>query len=121
MTKQAKAYANTDRELWREPDTTGNVDFYSPSIHVTERGGIGINCGGTVVVMPLRQWHALAVAGDEALKSWEVDDLVRSLEGWKEPENMSDDRARQFWLMKQAAKKLRALATTTPSPTPQAP
>src|SRR5258708_7447069 len=29
-------------------------------IHVTEGGGIGINVGGHVTVLPLRTWHALA-------------------------------------------------------------
>jgi len=43
---------NTDRELWRERDG----DFYADSIHVTQSGGIGINCGGHVIVMPLREW-----------------------------------------------------------------
>lgn len=47
---------NTDRELWRErPD-----DYYADSVHVTAAGGIGINCGGTVIVKPLREWHCLA-------------------------------------------------------------
>lgn len=50
------AKQSTDRELWRErPD-----DYYADSLHVTATGGIGINCGGSVLVMPLRQWHALA-------------------------------------------------------------
>lgn len=45
---------NTDRELWRlDPD-----DYYSPSIHVTESGGIGIDVGGTVIVRPAEEWHA---------------------------------------------------------------
>lgn len=47
---------NTDRELWREREG----DYYADSVHVTRGGGIGINCGGTVYVMPLREWHALA-------------------------------------------------------------
>lgn len=47
---------NTDRHLWQEmPD-----DFYSPSLHVTENGGIGMNVGGCVFVMPIREWHRLA-------------------------------------------------------------
>jgi hypothetical protein len=50
---------NTDREIWREPDE-GNGSYYADSIHVTEGGGIGINCGGHVIVKPLRDWHALA-------------------------------------------------------------
>ncbi len=43
---------NTDRELWREREG----DYYADSIHVTEGGGIGINCGGYVMVRPLRAW-----------------------------------------------------------------
>ena len=50
---------NTDRELWRGPDEGGG-DYYADSIFVTERGGIGINCGGRVIVRPLRDWFALA-------------------------------------------------------------
>lgn len=55
----SNASKNTDRELWRELDE-GNGSYYSPSIHVTESGGIGINVGGTVIVRPLREWHKLA-------------------------------------------------------------
>lgn len=51
------ACKNTDRELWRERPG----DFYSPSIHVTEGGGIGINVHGTVIVAPVESWH---YAGD---------------------------------------------------------
>jgi hypothetical protein len=45
---------NTDREIWRAVPE----DYYSPSIHVTEGGGIGINVGGLVIVMPVERWHA---------------------------------------------------------------
>jgi hypothetical protein len=48
---------NTDRELWREREG----DYYADSIHVTKEGAIGINCGGTVIVKPLRAWHQLAI------------------------------------------------------------
>jgi hypothetical protein len=48
---------NTDREIWRE--TPG--DFYSPSIHVTKEGGIGMDVGGHVIVMDIYGWHKLAV------------------------------------------------------------
>lgn len=51
--EQHQTAANTDREIWRE--TPG--DFYSPSIHVTEDGAIGINVGGTVIVRRLDEWH----------------------------------------------------------------
>lgn len=56
--KQGGPCANTDRELWREVEG----DYYAPSIHVTEGGGVGINVGGTVYVKPLREWHKLAMA-----------------------------------------------------------
>jgi hypothetical protein len=46
---------NTDRELWRERPG----DYYADSIHVTATGGIGINCGGHVIAMTLRNWHRL--------------------------------------------------------------
>lgn len=44
---------NTDREIWREREG----DYYAHSIHVTEGGSIGLNCGGTVIVKPVREWH----------------------------------------------------------------
>lgn len=47
---------NTDRELYRERPG----DYYADSIHVTKDVGIGINCGGSVIVMPLRKWFMLA-------------------------------------------------------------
>ena len=60
---------NTDKELWREV----KGDFYAPSIHVTESGGIGINCGGHVIVAPVRSWHEagnLFFCVDPKLKRW---------------------------------------------------
>jgi len=42
---QNAAKNNTDRELWRKV----SGDYYAPSIHVTESGGIGIDCGGHVI------------------------------------------------------------------------
>ena len=60
--REEKAAVNTDKEIWRE--TPG--DYYSPSIHVTEKSrftkkiGIGINVGGHVYVKPVEEWHRLA-------------------------------------------------------------
>jgi len=51
---------NTDRELWREREG----DYYADSIFVTKGGGIGINCGGCVVVLPLRRWHAMGMCAN---------------------------------------------------------
>lgn len=60
----SEAVQNTDRELWRER----KGDFYSDSIHVTKDGGIGINVGGHVIVMPLFEWHALASGATRVVK-----------------------------------------------------
>ena len=59
MTENAhtQQFANTDREVWREREG----DYYADSIHVTENGDIGINCGGRVVVLPVREWHRRAL------------------------------------------------------------
>jgi hypothetical protein len=70
--EKLKACANTDRELWRE--TEG--DYYAPSIHVTEHGGIGIDIGGTVVVRPIREWHALATR--TPAPSSDIEELVEA-------------------------------------------
>lgn len=50
------AMQNKDREIWRKSE-----EHYAPSIHVTESGGIGINCGGHVIVMPIEKWHTLGM------------------------------------------------------------
>ena len=52
------AAMNTDREIWRR-----EADYYSPSIHVTAAGGIGMNVGCRVIVMSVEEWHQLAVGG----------------------------------------------------------
>lgn len=63
------ACKNTDKEIWRE-----NLgDFYSPSIHVTEFNGIGINCGGYVLVAPVKKWHEcgkLLMGTSDGLPKW---------------------------------------------------
>jgi hypothetical protein len=51
---------NTDRELYREPDLTGNGSYYSNSLHVTKSGSIGINVAGLVFFKTLAEWHRLA-------------------------------------------------------------
>lgn len=47
---------NTDKEIWSERED----DYYADRIFVTERGSIGINCGGSCIVMPIREWFKLA-------------------------------------------------------------
>lgn len=53
------AYENTDVELWREQPEGTPDSYYSPSIHRTDSGGIGINVGGMVYVKTLKEWHRL--------------------------------------------------------------
>lgn len=60
---------NTDREIWRRVPG----DYYSPSIHVTSGGGIGMNCGGHVIVAPVEAWHECGeklLCVNERLPSW---------------------------------------------------
>jgi hypothetical protein len=71
--------ANTDRELWREPAALGQA-AYAPSIHVTARGGIGIDVGGDVYVKPLREWHRLAVEEAECVRQVTIGKLAAILE-----------------------------------------
>ena len=51
------ALNNTDRELWRaSPD-----DAYEARVFITTDGGLGLNVGGRVIVMPVERWHELAL------------------------------------------------------------
>ncbi len=80
------ACTNTDREIWRE--TPG--DYYSDSIHVTERGGIGINCGGHVIVAPVRKWHECLAALEE--KDRRIEDLEHDFDNWQDAFKQMDDK-----------------------------
>ena len=67
---EAQAVTNNDKELWREIEG----DVYSPSIHVTDDGMIGISLGGTVHIKDVRKWHNLAEADmEEGLWGSDVD------------------------------------------------
>ncbi len=54
-TKEARTFQgmNTDREIWRRVPG----DYYSPTIHVTAGGEIGVNVGGLVYVRSAEEWH----------------------------------------------------------------
>jgi hypothetical protein len=43
---------NTDRQIWRRSSAP-----FSPSIHVTAHGSIGINVDGHVIVSTVEDWH----------------------------------------------------------------
>ena len=72
---------NTDKEIWRKiPD-----DYYSPSIHVTEQNGIGIDVGGYVLVATVECWHRAGqkiFCVDTKLSNWRRK-LAYWLLGWK--------------------------------------
>ena len=73
---EPQAYANTDKEIYRGPSRCefGDKDrFYADSLHITKDGALGINCGGHVRVLPIREWHKL---GTESRP-----DTVRDIEG----------------------------------------
>ena len=59
-----KPAKNTDIEIWRGESWAAGSDpdrYYADSIFVTADGkGIGLNCGGHVIVKPIREWFALA-------------------------------------------------------------
>ncbi len=48
---------NTDKELWRKEPS----NHYSPSIHVTVNGDIGMNVGGHVLVAPIEAWFKAGI------------------------------------------------------------
>jgi hypothetical protein len=56
MSTETNVAENTDRELWREREG----DYYANSVHVTKSGGIGMNVGGHVIVLPIELWHSAA-------------------------------------------------------------
>ena len=59
--EERRACANTDKEIWRKiPD-----DYYSPSIHVTKDGAVGINVGGRVIVASVEKWFDSLLAALE--------------------------------------------------------
>jgi hypothetical protein len=64
-----KPALNADRELWRKVPG----DYYSPRIHATEGGGIGIDVGGTVIVLPVELWHR---AGKNYLQQRHLDERL---------------------------------------------
>ncbi|MAN86398.1 MAG: hypothetical protein CL555_05910 [Algoriphagus sp.] len=68
-----QAAENTDREIWREREG----DYYADSIHVTQQGRIGINCGGHVIQMPVRDWHRLASTTAQSEAVQKLVDLQR--------------------------------------------
>lgn len=66
---------NTDRHLW----PLVSDDYYADRLHVTADGqGIGINCGGHVIVKTLRAWHEL-----DARNRFLADALTKIVEDMK--------------------------------------
>lgn len=55
-----KASINTDRELFKETAKDWKDEGYMPKVFVTKEESIGMNVGGMVFVMPIREWHKMA-------------------------------------------------------------
>jgi len=51
-----QACENTDVEILRQH----RAGFSEDTLHVTKDGALGINCGGYVIVKPIREWFRLA-------------------------------------------------------------
>ncbi len=62
------AAKNTDIEIWKKVEN----DYYSPSIHVTESGSIGINVDGSVIVAPVEKWHESFKKNCESEKALDI-------------------------------------------------
>ena len=72
------AAKNTDKEIWRKIPG----DVYSPSIHVTERGDIGIQVGGRVIVLPIEAWFTAAAKHHEGIGHRQLENAIgMDLEG----------------------------------------
>ena len=68
-------FRNEDRQLWQAcPE-----DPWSPSIHVTKNGEIGINVGGFVIVKYVEYWHQ-CVNACKGINPEAVPDLLEALE-----------------------------------------
>lgn len=87
-----EAAMNTDREIWRAREG----DAYADRIHVTKEGAIGIDCGGYVIVKPVRAWHALASAAPSP-DGEEVERVARALYG-KRPQQRFDHEDKKDWV-----------------------
>lgn len=72
------AAQNTDRELWREHEG----DYYSPSLFVTQGGGIGINVGGLCIVKPIREWHMQARTVPDTARGAEQEQALAIANMW---------------------------------------
>lgn len=103
-----EAVENTDRELWRELER----DYYCPSIHVTSDGRIGINVGGTVHVMPLAGWHALAKLAAA------VEALEKLFEKWARDNESIDQGASEAFASCAAETRARLLPAQSPPADP---
>lgn len=51
------ACKNTDVQIWQK----NKGDCFSPSIHVTSFGGIGITVGGRVIIKSIEDWHRMGM------------------------------------------------------------
>lgn len=81
---EREAAQNTDREIWRGKSRAewGDPDrFYADSLFVPagEVEALGINCGGYVLVLPIREWHRLAAERARLLEPME-----RLLPRWRD-------------------------------------
>lgn len=51
--------ANADKLVWQKDP----LDPNSPSVHMTEGGGLGLTVSGRTIVLPVEVWHSMATTG----------------------------------------------------------
>ncbi len=78
LLKAAEAIRNTDVQLWQKfPD-----DAFSPRIHVTEGGCIGITHHALCIVMSVERWHAIGEMYSHMQKA--LGDGLQEYRHWKD-------------------------------------
>ncbi len=115
---------NTDREIWRGRSRAefGDDDrFYADSLFIPDSPveALGINCGGMVIVKPIRELHRLALASSPTRE--QIANLVERL-----PHRFLGGRWKHFPARQEghdpycATCQLAALAASLPAPAPDA-
>jgi|HubBroStandDraft_1064217.scaffolds.fasta_scaffold01201_21 hypothetical protein len=114
------AKQNTDIEIWRGKSRAEFGDpnrFYADSLHIVKSDveALGINCGGFVIVKPIREWHRLAATAppvDAMLRP-----LLERLENYLYNGFEPDDQSKLYHEVVAVRAALGQTSTAQPEPT----
>lgn len=56
-----QAFINEDKTLFTETAKDWKDEGYMPKVFVTKEEAIGMNVGGMVIILPIREWHKMAM------------------------------------------------------------